>query len=189
MQQIHEANVEVVTEARDDVPGTDGLVTNVRGLALGVLVADCVPVLLSDAGSGVVGVAHVGRRGLVAGVALGVVDAMCAIGARREAIAVTMGPAICGLCYELPADMQADVEATVPGSASTTRRGTPGVELRGGIRKQLDGLTFTTAASSAICTAESPHHFSFRRDGVTGRQAGVIVVPVDDEVMAAEGHR
>jgi purine-nucleoside/S-methyl-5'-thioadenosine phosphorylase / adenosine deaminase len=178
MHQVHGARVEAVTAPVDDVADTDGLVTDVPGVALGVLVADCVPVLLADRAAGVVGAAHVGRRGLVAGAALRVIDAMCGLGARTDRIAVRLGPAICGRCYEVPATLQAEVEAVAPGSASTTRQGTPGVDLKAGLRRQLADLADVVDVNDLepVCTAESPLHYSHRRDGVTGRFAGVIVM-------------
>src|SRR5690606_40659126 len=95
--------------------------------------ADCVPVLLADPAAGVVGAAHAGRVGAAAGVVPATVEAMEALGARRDALEVVLGPAICGGCYEVPERMRAEVDARLPGSAVRTRRGTPGLDLRAGL--------------------------------------------------------
>jgi YfiH family protein len=173
MDQVHGDHVEVIAAPRDaPVPGADALVTSLEHLALGVLVADCVPLVLFDFDPGVVAVAHVGRRGLVAGIVDRTVEAMAALGARRNGIVAQIGPAICGRCYEVPAELRAEVDALVPGTATTTRWGTPGVDIPAGVRRQLDGVL--AIQDMATCTYESADHFSHRRDGITGRFAGLV---------------
>jgi len=86
-----------------------------------------------------------------------------------------LGPAVCGGCYEVPAPMRDEVEAALPGSACTTAAGTPGLDLRAGLARQLTALGLEVEVS-ATCTAEAPHLFSHRRDGVTGRQAGYAML-------------
>ena len=171
MDQVHGADVVVVDGPQREVPQADALVTAAPGLLLAVLVADCVPVVLTS--ERVVGVAHAGRRGAAAGVALTTVAAMRALGAQD--IGAALGPAICGACYEVPAAMQAEVEAVLPGSACTTRAGTAGLDLRAGLTRQLVAAGVAVDASTT-CTAEAPHLFSHRREGVTGRQAGYAMV-------------
>ena len=175
MDQIHGARVEVVDGPRDDaVPGTDALVTATPGLTLAVLVADCVPVLLADADAGVVAAAHAGRRGVQAGIVGQAIAAMERLGARAERITVALGPAVCGRCYEVPRAMQEEVADGLPESRATTRAGTPALDLRAGLRAQLEALGVPTVEVSDVCTAESPDHYSYRRDGVTGRFAGLV---------------
>ena len=70
--------------------------------------------------------------------------------------------------------LRAEVEPRLPGSASTTRRGTPGLDVRAGIARQLAALGVGRVVVDPRCTAEDPELFSHRRDGVTGRQAGVV---------------
>lgn len=70
--------------------------------------------------------------------------------------------------------MRAEVEAAVPGSACTTRAGTPGIDVRAGLREQLARLGVARVADDLRCTAESAELFSYRRDGTTGRFAGLI---------------
>lgn len=178
MQQVHGADVAVVGSAPEPgeaPPVADALVTTQQGLALVVLVADCVPVLLATRDSDVVAVAHAGRRGVAAGVVGTTVAAMGALGARPDRIVAVVGPAICGACYEVPAEMADEVAAVTPVARSTTRAGTPGLDLRAGVAAQLAAAGVETIEVDASCTAESPELYSYRRDGVTGRFAGVVV--------------
>jgi YfiH family protein len=175
LDQVHGAAVRVVDRpAAGPLPGTDAVVTAEPGLPLVVLVADCVPVLLADPEAGVVAVAHAGRNGAAAGVARNTVEAMRKLGAEPARTEVLLGPAICGRCYEVPPDLQADVEARLPGSASTTSAGSTGLDLRAGVAAQLTDLGVPRVIIDPRCTAEDPELFSYRRDGVTGRQAGVV---------------
>jgi hypothetical protein len=87
-----------------------------------------------------------------------------------------IGPAICGRCYEVPPDMQADVVAAVPETRSVTRRETPALDLKAGVAAQLRRAGITDIAVDPACTAEDERYFSYRRDGLTGRFAGVAVV-------------
>jgi copper oxidase (laccase) domain-containing protein len=95
------------------------------------------------------------------------------LGAAVEDIEVLLGPAVCGLCYEVPAEMRAEVEAALPGSAATTRRGTPSVDVRAGLYRQLTDLGVTGIGVDPRCTVEDRTLFSHRRDGRTGRLAAV----------------
>ena len=175
LQQVHGADVVVVDEQRLDAwgpPRADGLVTAERGVTLMVRAADCVPVLLADDTGSVVGAAHCGRPGLVAGVVPATVAAMRDTGA--GALTAWIGPYVCGRCYEVPQDMQDDVAAVEPSSRATTSWGTPSVDVGAGVRAQLerDGVAVVDLST---CTRESPDLFSYRRDGTaSGRQAGIV---------------
>ena len=97
------------------------------------------------------------------------------VAARMETMdAALLGPAVCGECYEVPAAMQADVERVAPGSAVRTRGGTPGLDLRAGVAGILRRAGIPEVVQDPRCTAEDPLLFSHRRDGVTGRQAGIV---------------
>jgi copper oxidase (laccase) domain-containing protein len=98
---------------------------------------------------------------------------MEALGARVGAIEVLLGPAICGGCYEVPAQMRAQVEARLPGSAARTRRGTPGLDLRAGLYRQLVGLGVARIGADPRCTYEDDDLYSHRRQPGTGRLAAV----------------
>jgi YfiH family protein len=177
LEQVHGttvATVDAVPEpAAPDLPATDALVTALPGVALAVLSADCVPVLLADPGAGVVGAAHAGRVGAAAGVVPAVVAAMTELGARADAIEVLLGPAICGGCYEVPAQLRAQVDARLPGSAVRTRRGTPGLDLRAGLYHQLTAIGVARIGGDPRCTFEERDLYSHRRQPGTGRLAAV----------------
>jgi len=182
LRQVHGSTVVRVRDlpaftqpgAAGQAPEADAVCTDLPGVALGVLGADCAPVLAADPAARVIGAAHAGRPGMAAGVVPALVAAMTGAGAQVARMHAVIGPAICGRCYEVPARMRAEVEDAVPGSACTTRGGTAGIDLRAGLRGQLARLGVGAIADDARCTAESGELFSYRRDGTTGRFAGLI---------------
>lgn len=178
MSQVHGARVaHVGREPAARPPEADAQVTRETGIALAVLVADCVPVLLAARRSNVIAVAHAGRRGVTAGVVPATVTAMQELGARPSRIVAKVGPAICGRCYEVPAAMQEEVCAAVPEARSTTAAGTPGLDLRAAVVAQLITAGVLAIEVEAWCTAERDDLYSHRRDGVTGRFAGLVWLP------------
>jgi YfiH family protein len=173
MTQVHGDGIVVVDREPELTPTCDGIVTSTAGLTLAVLVADCIPVLMADSHAGVVAAVHAGRAGVRNGVVFRALDAMEELGARRDRVEVWLGPSICGACYEVPAPMQADVASVAPAAAVPTRWGTPGLDLRKGLVELLRSAV-RSAESVGPCTFESSDHYSYRRDSVTGRAAGVI---------------
>lgn len=170
-RQVHGREVAVVDGPwRDGPPEADALVTATPGLAVAVLVADCVPVMLVAPADGVVAVAHAGRRGMVDGVVGAVLDAMRGLGA--TAVQATVGPSVCPGCYEVPEPLRAEVAAREPVTASVTRAGTPALDVAAGVLAQL-ARAGVPAARVGRCTAEDPTLYSYRRDGATGRFAGL----------------
>ncbi|WP_108854980.1 peptidoglycan editing factor PgeF [Albidovulum aquaemixtae] len=101
VHQVHSAEVVTVASAGQPRSRADGLVTAEPGLALTVLTADCQPVLFADAKAGVIGAAHAGWRGTLAGVLEATLDAMEALGARRGDISAVVGPTISQRAYEV----------------------------------------------------------------------------------------
>ncbi|AWB82931.1 peptidoglycan editing factor PgeF [Corynebacterium yudongzhengii] len=175
MEQLHTNTVTVVDGPQNQpVPATDAVVTTEKNLALVVLVADCVPVLLADHEAGVIGAAHAGRLGARNGIVGLTVDKMCELGARPEAIQALLGPAASGDYYEVPEEMAADVDKHLPGSATRTKKNTAGLDLRAGIIRQLMARRVTHIDADPRCTISNQDFFSHRREGTTGRQAGVI---------------
>jgi YfiH family protein len=175
MNQVHGTEVAVVdTPQQAAVPGTDAVVTATPGLVLCVLVADCVPVLLTDPVAGVVAAVHAGREGVRLGVVPAALAAMARLGSRPAQVSALLGPAVCGACYEVPAAMQAEVERAAPGSATRTRQGTAGLDLRAGLAGVLEAAGVKEVVHDPRCTVEDRLLFSHRRDGVSGRQAGVV---------------
>jgi polyphenol oxidase len=178
MSQVHGARVaHVGREPVELPPEADALVTEESGIGLAVLVADCVPVLFAARRSDVIAVAHAGRRGVAAGIVPATVAAMRELGARPSRIVVKVGPAICGRCYEVPKAMQEEICSAVPEARSTTTNGTPGLDLRAAVVAQLLQAGVETVEVESWCTAERDDLYSYRRDGVSGRFAGLVWRP------------
>ena len=101
VHQVHSADVITVTQATSDKPKADAMVTNVPGVALSVLTADCQPVLFADKNARVVGAAHAGWKGALDGVLEATLTAMEALGADRRNITAVIGPSISQAAYEV----------------------------------------------------------------------------------------
>jgi len=169
MSQVHGNRVVVIEEVTDEDPTADALVTGIPGVSLAVQVADCIPLLLHSAES--VAAVHVGRKGLVNGVALAALEAMRDMGSSE--ITAIIGPSICGSCYEVSQEIHDEVVTLHPVAASRTPRGTPALDLPAALRAVLKSQSISIIDESH-CTLENDDLYSYRRDGVTGRQAGII---------------
>ncbi|EFV12296.1 peptidoglycan editing factor PgeF [Segniliparus rugosus] len=181
LNQVHSAKVAVVDRLWPEADGplviaeTDGAATNLPGVALAILTADCVPVVALDVKAGVVGAAHAGRVGAQNGIVRELVARMVGLGAKRERIAVRLGPSASGASYEVPSDMRDEVEALLPGSACATEAGTAGLDLRAGLVRQLGEIGVKGHVSNVkVCTIKDTRFFSHRRDKSAGRFATVV---------------
>jgi YfiH family protein len=168
MNQVHGDEVVEIKSLIDD-PTCDGLITSVPGIALAVMVADCIPLLLTS--TTVVGAVHVGRRGLMNSVAVKTIESMRKLGAAQ--IHAQLGPSICGRCYEVPQDLADEVIAKHPAASSLTNNLTPALDLPRALIAELVAHDVTYEASP-ICTLENDEYFSYRRHNITGRNAGVV---------------
>lgn len=163
MKQVHGNNIQITSGDSSELAEVDGLVTNQKSIALAVQVADCLPLLLqSDIAIAAV---HVGRKGLVNGVAIKAVAAMKRLGATK--ITGVVGPHICGNCYEVDQSLFNEITKVHPAAKSTNRR----LNLFAGLADQISDIPLENLN---ICTLENPNYFSYRRGGETGRQVGVI---------------
>lgn len=117
MHQTHSADVLVVDGPRTDRPRVDALVTRTPGVALGVLHADCAPVLFADPQAGVVGGAHSGWRGAVGGVLEATLEAMSALGASPARVVAVIGPTIAQASYEVGPAFPDPIVAEIPEAA------------------------------------------------------------------------
>jgi polyphenol oxidase len=160
------------------VPEVDALVTDVPGLALLTLAADCVPVLLGDSAAGVVGVVHAGWRGVASDVLGATLDAMYGLGAHADDLHAVVGPAICGDCYEVHEERFDEVVAVAPAAGTTAAAGGRGLDLRAAVDERLRRAGVRGARLDG-CTYESPSLYSYRRDHVTGRHGGVVTLVAD----------
>lgn len=187
MNQVHSATV--ARAVPGDVPTADALLLDTRDAgphpqAAAVLVADCVPLLLASDDGAVVSAVHAGRRGMLDGVVEAALGAMAEAGVEPGSVHAAIGPCVCGRCYEVPDGMRDDAGLVEPTSASTTSWGTPALDVAAGVLAQLErsGVASVTRAGvgphegeGPWCTLEDERFYSYRRDGVTGRIAGVVV--------------
>jgi YfiH family protein len=169
MKQVHGNRVAIIESVSDEDPTADALVTGIPGISLAVQVADCIPLLLHSAES--VAAVHVGRKGLVNGVTIKTLEVMRDMGSTD--IQAIIGPSICGACYEVSQEIYDEVIELHPEAASKTSRGTVSLDLIAALRAVLTGQGVEILDEFA-CTVENPDLFSYRRDGVTGRQVGII---------------
>jgi YfiH family protein len=174
MDAVHGAEVGTV-HGPGVVVGVDALVTQEPDLAIVALGADCLPLALLGADGRTIAVAHCGWRGLVADVVAAAVAALRDHG--TDVRLAVLGPAVCGSCYPVPPDRARELAAAssprvVAAALVTCPDGQPGIDVRAGARSRLIELGIRADAVVDIggCTVEDPALFSFRRDGLTGRQ-------------------
>ncbi|MEO7491735.1 MAG: peptidoglycan editing factor PgeF [Sphingomicrobium sp.] len=186
VHQVHSADVVAVERpwAQDERPRADAMVTDRPNLLLGILTADCAPVLLADAEAGVVGAAHAGWRGALAGVTDSVIAAMEALGARRERIAAAVGPCIGRASYEVDEAFRMrflDQDSSndrffVTGSAK------PHFDLEAYVVARLEAAGIASVEALGLDTYADPaRFFSYRRathrgEADYGRQLSCIAV-------------
>jgi len=170
MNQVHGNRVVVIEKVTDRSPTADALVTGIPGITLAVMVADCIPLLLISKQA--VAAVHVGRRGLVNNVALKTIEVMREMGAQD--ISAIIGPTICGRCYEVSAEIHQEVVSNFPMADSRTNSGSLALDLPKALSTVLQNAGISTDQSQCVCTVEDADSFSYRRDGVTGRQAGLV---------------
>jgi YfiH family protein len=189
--QVHSPDVVVVDADWDDAaegrPVADGVVTATPGVVLGIVTADCGPILFADAAAGVVGAAHAGWRGAVDGVLENTIAAMEALGARRDSIAAVLGPTIAQASYEVDAPFLArfaeDAERLF--SPAPQREGAARwhFDLPGFILAQLTAAGLSKIADMGRDTfSHVTRYHSYRRatqacEANYGRQISMIALP------------
>jgi YfiH family protein len=175
--QVHGTDIVTVERPwrREDNPRADGLVTNVPGIALGILAADCAPVLFADSAAGVIGAAHGGWRGALAGVMEATVVAMTRLGARAERIRAGIGPCIGQPSYEVGPEFErafAEADAESHGFfVPAERQGHFRFDLPAYIAHRLARLDLAAVQQSGHDTAaEEDLFFSYRRACLRGEK-------------------
>jgi YfiH family protein len=169
---VHGAAVVAVDRAPASPPEADAAVTSTPDLPLVVMTADCAPIALVAPEA--VGVVHAGWPGLEAGV----IEAAVALLRDQSPgpIRAVLGPCIHPARYEFGADLLERLVARLgPEVASRTDAGTPALDIPVAVRVALGRAGVDDFTDVDVCTAASSDHFSHRRDGVTGRQAVVVV--------------
>ena len=164
-------------------PHADAMVTDRPGILLGILTADCAPVLFADSDAGVVGAAHAGWRGAIAGVTDSTIEAMERLGARRERIAAAVGPCIAQSSYEVDdafRDRFLDADQANGSFFIAGPLGKPHFDLAGYVAHRLRGAGLAQVEVAGLDTYSDPDRFySFRRathrgEADYGRQVSLI---------------
>jgi YfiH family protein len=188
VHQVHSPTAIAVTAPYPDDarPHADALVTDRPGLALGILTADCTPILFTDAGAGVIGAAHAGWKGAFGGVIEATVEAMESLGARREAIVAAVGPTIARKSYEVDDAFFrrfAEAEAENERFFSQGREGHHQFDLEGYAVARLAAAGVSRIEALGLDTYSNPDlFFSYRRavhrgEPDYGRQISLIALP------------
>ncbi|MFT6571610.1 MAG: YfiH family protein [Sphingomonas echinoides] len=183
--QVHSADcVTVATPFADDArPHADALVTDRPGLALGIVTADCAPVLLADVQAGVIGAAHAGWKGALGGVTDATIQAMVALGAQRDRIAAAIGPCIARASYEVDAGFADRFAADDPANERFFAEGRAGhfqFDLEAYVAHRIAAAGVTRVAMLGLDTyGDEARFFSFRRathrgEPGYGRQISII---------------
>lgn len=188
LYQVHGNRCITVDSAADAAqrPEADALVTRTPGLLLGILTADCVPVLFADPQSGVVGAAHAGWKGALAGVTDATLAAMETLGADRHRIAVAVGPCIGRASYEVDDAFVQRFAQDDPANERFFAAGKPGhamFDIAAYVAARLAAAGVTSVTITGQDTyAEEGDYFSYRRachrsENGYGRQISVIGAP------------
>ena len=185
VHQVHSANALDVADPwpHDERPNADAMVTDRRGLLLGILTADCAPVLFADSEAGVVGAAHAGWRGALGGITDSTIAAMEELGATREHISAAVGPCIAQLSYEVGEDFRRQFEEQEPGSDrffAESATGKPHFDLQAYVVHRLLAAGIEQVEALHLDTYAHPDRFySYRRsthrgEADYGRQVSLI---------------
>lgn len=155
----------------------DGVIVDARDWpqapAAAVMTADCLPVLLASGRGRIIGAVHAGRRGLLDSILSRAVRIMRDLDPRSP-IRARIAPSICGRCYEVPADMQAECSRLRPLLKSTTSWGTPALDLAAAAEAELRAAGCARVEVDPRCTFEDEGLHSYRRDPRCGRNAAII---------------
>jgi purine-nucleoside/S-methyl-5'-thioadenosine phosphorylase / adenosine deaminase len=170
LYQVHSAEALTVMEAWDIPrnPKADAMVTDRAGIALGILTADCAPILLCDAEAHVIGAAHAGWNGALAGITDSVVAAMAGLGAKPDRIRAAIGPCIGQAAYEVGPEFEARFRRSDPGNSRFFIR-SPKIDrwhfdLAAYVVHRLNRIGIAAVESLNLCTYErESEFFSYRR--------------------------
>ena len=183
-KQVHGTNVHIVEKAftPDNRPEADALVTTRPGIALGILTADCAPVLLADPQAGVIGAAHAGWKGAVSGVLARTVETMESLGANRSNIIAAIGPSISPQNYEIGEEMAQTIGGQFPDAADfivTEGWPKPHFDVPGLVRHQAVTLGLKSVETVGTCTYADPdlyfsHRYATHHGIGAGRQIALI---------------
>jgi len=174
MEQVHGDNVQIVLSPQSKpIPACDAIITNQPNIALAVMVADCIPILMFDSKRHIIASIHAGRNGTFLQIAPKTVKVMQKeFGCLPSDILVFMGPSIHACCYEIGTDLATIVEKNFGKSYINGRM----LDLQKLNRDQLIEVKVReeNIKISSTCTCCNHNYFSYRREGATGRFAGIV---------------
>ncbi len=184
VRQVHSIRVETITGPTTTRPEVDALVTATPGTVLGILTADCAPILYADPEARVIGAAHAGWKGATGGIAEATIAAMEAIGARRDRVIAAIGPTISGPNYEVGPEYARQVLEIAPDAApffTTPTGGREHFDLPGFLQHRLNRVGLAAIDNLAICTYADPsrwfsHRYATHQGTTTGRQMAMIAL-------------
>ncbi len=184
LRQTHSIDIVTITDIFDPAERVeaDALVSNLPGILLGILTADCTPVLLADPQARVIGAFHAGWKGAIGGIAANTVNAMVALGAEPERIVAAIGPTISLESYEVGPQFAADLlrqHRDAANRISTPPAGREHFDLPGFVFDQLHAVGVGLVDDLKLCTYAEPkrffsHRYATHRDTTTGRQIALI---------------
>jgi polyphenol oxidase len=184
-RQVHSTKVVTLTSRPDPTVAieADAMVTNRSDLLLGILTADCAPILLADPEAGVLGAAHAGWKGAAGGIATATVLAMVALGADPKNIRAVIGPRISGANYEVGPDTARQIAALDPAASRHTfipgGKSREHFDIPGFLTEQLFGAGVGLVSDLGLCTYANPeryfsHRYATHKGINTGRQIAII---------------
>jgi len=182
-KQVHSTKVVALTERPSGVIEADAMVTNRRDLLLGILTADCAPVLLADPDAGIVGAVHAGWKGTAGQVLSRTVEAMVGLGAKAANIRAAIGPTISGPNYEIGPELAAQITALDPAAgghiAIPDGKRREHFDIPGLLQEQLFEAGVGLVSDLCLCTYAEParffsHRYATHQGITTGRQIAII---------------
>lgn len=184
LKQVHSTRIVTVAAPGNALDEADALVTATPGIVLGILTADCAPLLFADPEARVIAAAHAGWKGATGGIAEATIAAMESLGARRDRITAAIGPTISGQNYEVGPDYARTVIAIAPDAApffTLPANGREHFDLPGFLHHRLSRLGLAATADLQLCTYAHPdryfsHRYATHRGTTTGRQIALIAL-------------
>lgn len=187
MKQVHSTDIVTIGEGFDfsSSPEADGMVTKIRGVGLGILTADCTPILFADPEAGIVGACHAGWQGAVNGIIANTIEAMEKLGAEPKRILAAFGPTIWLENYEVGPQWAKDFLEKHPTKSrfivKTGRNRTEHFDLPGFVCAELEKNQVAQISQVGACTYENPeqyfsHRYATHRNEKTGRQIAIIAL-------------
>jgi YfiH family protein len=182
-RQVHSTTVVTLTDRPQGVVEADAMVTNRPDLLLGILTADCAPVLLADPEAGIVGAAHAGWKGAAGGIVRATVQAMAGLGADPKNIRAAIGPTISGPNYEVGPETARQIVALDAAAAAHVRvpqgKTREHFDIPGLLMEQLFGAGVGLVSDLGMCTYANPgvffsHRYATHHGTTTGRQIAII---------------